>query len=393
MTVPRLRPVQSLPVEGRRILLRADLNVPVEAGQVAEDLRIRAALPTLAHLRERGAAVLVAAHLGRPGGEPDPRFSLAPVAARLGELLDRDVPLACDCIGESARALARDLAPGEVGMLENTRFDPREKRDDDAFARALADLAEGFVNDAFGAVHRAHASVVGVTRHLPSAAGLLVQREVEALGRVVEAPERPYVVILGGAKVADKLPLVEHLLEQADRIFVGGAIANTFLRAAGHETGDSLVEAAVLDAAARVLTRAGDALLLPADLRIARGSGADAEIREIPAGDVPAGFRIVDIGPAALDALEALLDGARTVFWNGPLGQFEIEAFAAGTRSTATMVAGSGAYSIVGGGETLAAVRSAGVATRISHLSTGGGAALAFLRGDSLPGLAALRED
>jgi phosphoglycerate kinase len=387
--------IAQVPLAGRRVFLCADLNVPVEGDAVTDDTRLRAVLPTLRHALDAGAAVVLASHRGRPRGKPDPRFSLAPVARRLEQLLGRPVPLAPDCVGPEVEALAKALQPGEVLLLENLRFHPEEEANDENFARALAALADCYVDDAFAAAHRAHASIDAITRFLqPAAAGLLMQRELEALARILEAPERPLVAILGGAKVSDKVGLVEHLLARVDSLIIGGGMAFTFLRALGHEVGRSLVEPDHVETARRVLEQArrrGIPVLLPVDAVVAEGpdsaAGRSVAVREIPAAQMG-----LDIGPLTVERFTAALKTARTIVWNGPMGVFERAPFAAGTLALARAVADRPAFSVVGGGDTVAAVNQAGVADRIGYISTAGGAFLEFLEGRTLPGVAALTE-
>jgi phosphoglycerate kinase len=387
--------IEQLQLAGRRVFLRADLNVPLQDGTVADDTRLRAAVPTIRYALERGAAVVLASHLGRPRGAVTHALSLRPVAERVAELLGQPVPLAPDCVGPEVRAQAHALAPGGVLLLENLRFHPEEEANDEGFARELAALADCYVNDAFAAAHRAHASVVAITRFLqPAAAGLLMKRELEALGRILERPERPLVAILGGAKVSDKLGLVEHLLSRVDALLLGGALAFTFLRALGHPVGRSLVEADQLEAARRALDlarRRGVPLTLPVDVVVApdpdSGGGRAVPVREIPADAMG-----LDIGPRTVERFAEAIRTARTLVWNGPLGMFERPPFAAGTLAVARAVAAASAFSVVGGGDTVAAVNQAGVAHGIGYLSTAGGAFLEFLEGRPLPGVEALTE-
>jgi phosphoglycerate kinase len=387
--------VAQVTLTGRRVFLRADLNVPLAGGSITDDTRLRAVLPTLRHCLDAGAAVVLASHLGRPGGTPDERHSLRPVAARLSELLGTPVPLAPDCVGEATLALARALEPGQVLLLENLRFHPGEEANDPEFARSLAALADCYVGDAFATAHRAQASVVAITRFLqPAAAGLLLERELEALGRILESPARPLVAILGGAKVSDKLALVEHLLDRVDALAIGGAMAFTFLQAMGHPVGRSLVEPERIATAGHVLAaarRRGVPLVLPVDAVVAADPEAPAGrvvgIREMPADEMG-----LDIGPATVDRIDGLLRPARTILWNGPLGVFEKPPFAAGTLGVARAVAAASAFSVVGGGDTIAAVERAGVADRIGYISTAGGAFLEFLEGRKLPGVEALTD-
>ena len=392
--MPKLT-IEDLPLRGRRVFLRADLNVPLDGGAVTDDTRLRAVLPTLRHAIDAGASVVLASHLGRPKGEPDPRWSLKPVAERLSALLGRPVPLAPDCVGDATAALVKALGPGDVLLLENLRFHPEEEKNDDAFARELAGLADVYVNDAFAAAHRAHASIAAITHHLqPAAAGLLMRRELEALGRILEAPERPLVAVLGGAKVSDKLALVEHLLSRVDALLVGGGMAFTFLLALGHAVGRSLVEPDRIATARRALEtsrRRGVPLVLPVDAVVAEGLDSPSG-RAVPVREIPAGQMGLDIGPFTIDRFRAPLKTARTIVWNGPMGVFEKPPFATGTLAVARAVAGSGAFSVIGGGDTIAAVNQSGVADRIGYISTAGGAFLEFLEGRRLPGVEALTE-
>jgi phosphoglycerate kinase len=387
--------IAQLDLSGRRVFVRADLNAPLDGGTVTDDTRLRGVVPTIQHARKAGAAVVLASHLGRPKGKVAPEFSLRPIADRLQSLLDQPVELAPDCVGPAPLARARSLAPGQVLLLENLRFHPEEEANDDGFARSLAELADCYVNDAFAAAHRAHASIAAITKHLqPAAAGLLMQQELTALGRILESPERPLVAILGGAKVSDKLTLVEHLLEKVDALLIGGGMAFTFLRALGHAVGRSLVEADQLETARRTLDaarRRGVALVLPLDAVVAAGLESTRSrtvgIREIPADQMG-----LDIGPRTVERFTAALSGARTIVWNGPMGVFERPAFAAGTLALARAVAGASAFTVIGGGDTVAAVSQAGVTEQIGYISTAGGAFLEFLEGRKLPGVEALTD-
>jgi len=383
--------VRDLEVQGRRVLLRVDFNVPLSDRTIQDDTRIRAALPTIQLLGERGATVILCSHLGRPKGQRVPSLSLRPVALRLAELLGRPVAFVEDCVGPTAQAAVARLESGGLLMLENTRFYSQETKNDPAFARQLADLAELYVNDAFGSAHRAHASTEGVAHFLPSAAGLLVEQEVEFLKESLAAPERPYIVLLGGAKISDKIGLVRKLLGEADALLVGGGMANTFLASQGLDLADSLVEQASLPVAAELLAQPGARIQLPVDVVVAPELSELAEHRVCRVNQIPAGWHAVDIGPQTLEQFSAVLLPARTILWNGPMGVFEIEAFAGGTRGIARAIAGTHALSIVGGGDSVAAVQQAGLADRFTHLSTGGGATLALLEGQTLPGLAVLQ--
>lgn len=383
--------LEDLPVaEGTRVLLRADFNVPLSDGRIVDDGRIRAAVPTITWLRQRGAAVVACSHLGRPKGAPDPALSLAPVAARLGELLDAEVAMCPEVVGERASSMAAALGPGDVMVLENLRFHPGETANDDGFADALAALADAYVDDAFGAVHRAHASVVGPPSRLPSAGGRLLMKELEVLDRLQRDPERPFVVVLGGAKVSDKLGVLEALVEQADAVLVGGAMCFTFLLALGHGVGDSLVEPDFVDACRDLLD--GGVVRIPTDVVVAQEMSADAPTKMVPVSAIPDGWKGLDVGPETAGTYADEVMAARTVFWNGPMGVFELAPFAPGTRTVAEAVAATKAFTVVGGGDSAAAVRQFGLEHDIDHISTGGGASLEFLERGDLPGLAALRE-
>jgi phosphoglycerate kinase len=395
-----LRTIDDLDVAGRRVLVRADLNVPLDGSRITDDGRIRASVPTIRRLAERGARVIVCAHLGRPKGAPDPAYSLAPVAGRLSELLGRPVAFAGDTVGDSARDAVSGLADGDVVLLENLRFNPGETSKDDAergaFARELAALAELYVGDGFGAVHRKHASVYDVPALLPHAAGGLVKAETDVLRALTANPSRPYVVVLGGAKVSDKLGVIANLLTTVDRLVIGGGMAYTFLKAQGHEVGGSLLEADQLDRVRGFLADArarGVEIVLPVDILAAEKFAADSPYATVDATAIPADRMGLDIGPRSRELFASKIADARTAFWNGPMGVFEFPAFAEGTRAVAQALVDSEAFTVVGGGDSAAAVRALGLPEDgFSHISTGGGASLEFLEGKTLPGLAALED-
>lgn len=387
--------IDDIDVSGRRVLVRVDFNVPLRDGQIADDRRIRAALPTLRSLSERGARTLVATHLGRPRGGPDPLLGVAPLARRLGELLSHEVPVASDVAGESARALAARLEDGEVALLENVRFDPREEANDPTFAAELADLCDLYVNDAFGAAHRAHASTEGVAHLRPAVAGRLMARELEVLGGVLDHPRRPVVAILGGSKISTKLGVLQNLRQRVDKLYIGGAMASTFFRALGAATGRSLVEEDQVAVAGALLDdarRGGCQLLLPVDVLVASAPDAGAACEVVGWDAIPDDQTVVDVGPETVHAITDSFRNAGTVVWNGPLGIYEIDAFAHGTREVARALGDCAGISVIGGGDLGAAVEDAGVADQISFVSTGGGATLEFLEGRTLPGVACLRQ-
>ncbi|MCO6510786.1 MAG: phosphoglycerate kinase [Aridibacter famidurans] len=390
--------VKDLDLNGKRVFVRVDFNVPIKDGEVTDDTRIRGALPTIRYVIENGGKAILASHLGRPAGEPDPAFSLKPVAAKLGELLGKEVAFAEDCVGEKAESAVESLEEGGVLLLENVRFHEGEKNNDTDFAMALSRLADVYVNDAFGTAHRAHASTAGITEFVDeSAAGLLMERELEVLGRVVEDPERPFVAILGGAKVSDKLPVIKSLIEKkVDKLLIGGAMAYTFFKAMGYTVGRSLVEDDMLETALEIKRSAEDAgitLLLPTDHQVVDSFDPLNSRRIIPIDFTNAGLVGLDIGTETSAIYKNALEGAKTIIWNGPMGMFEEKPFDEGTIAIANAVAEAtdeGAFSVVGGGDSVAAINEAGLADRVSHISTGGGATLEFLSGEELPGVAAL---
>jgi phosphoglycerate kinase len=392
--------IEDIEVQGKRVLVRVDFNVPQdETGRITDDRRIRAALPTIRYLIERGARTILASHLGRPKGKPEDRakFTLKPVAERLGELLGKPVPLAPDCVGAEVEKMVQEMKNGDVLLLENVRFHPEEENNDPDFAKQLAGLAEVYVNDAFGTAHRAHASTEGVARYLPGVAGYLMQKELVYLGGALANPKRPFIAVLGGAKVKDKIPVIENLVSKVDRLIIGGGMAYTFLKAQGKEIGRSLLDADSLDFCREMLAKAGDKILLPVDVVVADGNpfeqGADAvQTRVVSVDAIPADWQGVDIGPETQKRFAEAVKGAGTVVWNGPMGIFEFDQFAVGTRAMAQALADSGAVTIVGGGDSAAAVEQLGFADKMTHISTGGGASLEFLEGRVLPGVAALQD-
>ena len=388
--------VDQLETAGKRILVRVDFNVPIDDGRIADDTRIRAALPTLRHLVGTGAHLVIVSHLGRPKGRPNPDLSLAPVAERLAALLGQPVAFSPEVIGTETRRVVDALGPGGVALLENLRFHPGEEKNDPQFARQLAALADGYVSDAFGTVHRAHASTVGVAALFRRAAcGFLIAKELEFLGMALERPKSPYVAILGGAKVGDKIPVIRSLLARADSLLIGGAMAYTFLKARGHEVGTSLVDEPHLLLARELMDTAaerGKRLLLPVDHVVGEDLKSQAPPEPCAGADIPPGRMGLDIGPETVAQYKAVIAQARMMVWNGPMGVFELPAYQTGTFSVARAVAASEALSIVGGGDSVAAVNQAGVADRIDHISTGGGASLEFLQGKILPGIAALTQ-
>jgi phosphoglycerate kinase len=384
-----MRRLDDLDVEGRRVLVRVDFNVPLGEGAITDDTRIRAALPTIEALRERGAALVLAAHLGRPK-DREPELSLRPAADRLAELTGADVTLAPGVVGEEVEAFTRNLEPGDVLMLENVRFEPGETKNDPQLAAAFARLADVYVDDAFGAAHRAHASTEGVARLLPNAAGLLLEREVQTLTAILRDPPRPLVAVVGGAKVTDKIGVLDAFLGRADSVLVGGAMGFPFFAAEGHGVGDSLCEQEGVEPARRLLDEGAERLRLPEDLVLADRFAAEAEVRELDGVDVPDGWMGLDIGPRTAEGYAQVIAGAGSVFWNGPMGAFELEPFAAGTRAVAEAVAACDGTTVVGGGDSAAALTQFGLADRVTHLSTGGGAALELIEGKALPGVEVL---
>jgi phosphoglycerate kinase len=392
--------IRDLDLARQRVFVRVDFNVPLKGGVIGDDTRIRASLPTIRYALDRGGTVVLASHLGRPKGKPAPDMSLRPVADRLADLVDRSVLFATDCVGAEARnavAQAHGADGGKLVLLENLRFHPEEEKNDAAFAKELASLADRYVNDAFGAAHRAHASVEGITHHVKHpAAGLLMEQELKYLGHALESPERPFVAILGGAKVSDKIEVIQNLLGKVDGLLVGGAMAYTFFKARGLDVGRSLVEDDKLEEARQIEASAGKRRVpfeLPVDHVVTDRIEPGTTNEVLPVASSAIGARMgVDIGPATIKAYEAAIAGAKTVVWNGPMGVFEIEAFAAGTNAVARAVAGVKGTTIIGGGDSIAAVKKAGIADRITHISTGGGASLEFLGGRTLPGVAALEE-
>jgi len=384
--------VKDIDVKGKRVLVRVDFNVPLAGGEVADDTRIRAALPTIRYLLDQGAAVILISHLGRPKGEVREGLRMDPVARRLSELLGQEVVKVDDCIGPEVEVAAAGLNSGQVLLLENLRFHREERENDPAFAAKLAVLAELYVNDAFGAAHRAHASVSGVPAYLPAVAGFLMEKELNFLGAALERPEHPFVAILGGAKISDKIGVIENLLSKVDTLLMGGGMASTFLKALGYEVGESLVEEESLPLAREIVARAGKRLVLPKDVVVADAFEAQARAKTVGVGEVPAGWRILDIGPQTVRLFGERLEVAKTVVWNGPMGVFEFPRFAQGTLAIAEKLAQIEAMTIIGGGDTAAAVRQAGLADKMSHISTGGGASLEFLEGKPLPGVAALED-
>lgn len=384
--------ITDIDVKGKKVLVRVDFNVPIKEGKIKDDTRMTAALPTIKYLLDHGAAVILFSHLGRPKDEPDPQFSLAPVAKHLATLIPNNVKFAEDCIGEIAETASANLQPGEVLVLENTRFYKAETKNDPDMAKKFAKLADIYVNDAFGSAHRAHASTEGVAQYLPAIAGFLMEKEIRYLGQAIADPARPFVAILGGAKISDKIGVIDNLLEKADAVLIGGGMANTFLKAQGFEMADSLVENDAVQTAKELLAKGGDKLHLPVDLVLGNAFDNDAESKVTAVENVPAGWRVLDIGPASVEKYAKVISGAGTVVWNGPMGVFEMPKFAKGTFGVAEAVAASGAVSIIGGGDSVSAINQSGLSEKVTHISTGGGASLEMLEGKILPGLAALQD-
>ena len=377
----------------KRALVRCDFNVPLDDElNITDDMRIRSALPTIGYLLDQGAAVILCSHLGRPKGKVVEKLRLDPVAARLKELLNLPVKKLDDCIGDQVEAAVADMKRGDVVLLENLRFHPEERENDPGFAHRLAKLGDVYVNDAFGAAHRAHASTAGVARYLPAVAGFLMEKEIAFLGGALQSPKRPFVAILGGAKISDKIAVVENLLTKADCLLIGGGMANTFLKAKEYEMGESLVEEGSIELAAELMAKASDKLFLPVDVVVADDFSAEANRKVVAADGVGAGWRVLDIGPKTIELFASKLKAAGTVVWNGPMGVFELRPFADGTFAMAEALADSGATTIIGGGDSAAAVVQSGLADRMTHISTGGGASLEFLEGKELPGIAALND-
>ncbi len=387
--------IDQLDIKGKRVFIRADFNVPLDDDQnITDDRRIRSTLPTINYAIDEGAIVILASHLGRPKGKVDPRYSLKPVQRRLSRLLNKDVRFVNDCVGLEVESAIRAMGKGDVILLENLRFHPGEEKNDDNFARALASLADCYVNDAFGASHRNHASIVGIPKYIPGAAGFLMKKEIQYLKGAVENPVRPFVAILGGAKVSGKIGVLENLADKVDKVIVGGGMAFTFIKAMGYEVGDSLVEEEMLDLAQRIMGKLKEKRVkfyLPVDCVIAQSIEKGAETKVIPIQEIPRGWKALDIGPASSRLFSEAIQDAKTIIWNGPMGVFEIDAFSRGTFAVARAVADAYALTIVGGGDTDLAVHRAGVSDSISFISTGGGAALELLEGKELPGISALR--
>ena len=384
--------VKDIDLKGKRVLMRVDFNVPMQDGKVTDDKRIRASLPTIKYVLDQGAALILMSHLGRPKSASDSEFSLRPVSEVLASLLDIPVKMAPDFVGSEVETMIKELQPGEVLLLENTRFHPGEEKNDLELAKQMSVLGEVYVNDAFGSAHRAHASTEGVARFLPAVSGFLMEQELEYLGRAVANPEHPYIAILGGAKISDKIDVVESLLSKANKLIIGGGMANTFLAAQGLNMQESLVETSSLETAKAIMAKSADKLILPVDAVIADKFDSEANSQVVDVDKIPAGWRMLDVGPKTLELYKRALDGAKLIVWNGPVGVFEMPKFAECTFALARMLAESGATTVIGGGDSASAVKKAGVAKQMTHVSTGGGASLEFLGGKELPGVAALMD-
>ena len=384
--------VKDIELKGKRVFMRVDFNVPMAEGKVTDDKRIKAAMPTIQYVLDQGASLLLASHLGRPKGGADPEFSLRAASEVLSTLINRPVTMAPDCVGPEVEAIAKALKPGDVVMLENTRFHKGEEKNDLELAKQMAALADVYVNDAFGSAHRAHSSTEGIARFLPAVSGFLMEQELEYLGKAVANPEHPYIAILGGAKISDKILVVETLASKCDKLIIGGGMANTFLTAKGLNMQDSLVEAEALETAKTLLAKLGDKLVLPVDAIIADKFDAEANTQTVDVDKIPAGWRMLDVGPKTISMYKSTLDGAKLIVWNGPVGVFEMPKFAEGTFALAKLMAESKAVTVIGGGDSASAVKKAGVAKQMTHVSTGGGASLEFLEGKELPGVAALND-
>jgi phosphoglycerate kinase len=382
--------VKDIDLKNKRVLMRVDFNVPMADGKVTDDKRIRAALPTIKYILEQDASLILMSHLGRPKSASDSEFSLRAASETLSSLLETPVQMAPDCVGDEVEKFAKALKPKEVLMLENTRFHPEEEKNDVDFAKKLASLGDVYVNDAFGSAHRAHASTEGIARFLPAVSGFLMEQELEYLGRAVANPEHPYIAILGGAKISDKILVVETLLSKCDKLIIGGGMANTFLSAQGLNMQDSLVEKESIETAKNILSKSADKLILPVDAIIADKFDAEANTQTVDVDKIPAGWRMLDVGPKTLGLYQEALSGAKLIVWNGPVGVFEMPKFAIGTFALAKMLAESKAITVIGGGDSASAVKKAGLAKQMTHVSTGGGASLEFLEGKELPGVAAL---
>jgi len=382
--------VKDIDLKNKRVLMRVDFNVPMADGKVTDEKRIKAALPTIKYVLEQGASLILMSHLGRPKGGSDPEFSLRAASEVLATLLVTPVKMAPDCVGPEVKKMTQAMKPGEVIMLENTRFHAGEEKNDLDLAKQMASLGDIYVNDAFGSAHRAHSSTEGITRFLPAVSGFLMEQELEYLGRAVANPEHPYIAILGGAKISDKILVVETLLGKCDKLIIGGGMANTFLAAQGLNMQDSLVEAESLELAKSIMAKSKDKLILPVDAVIADKFDVNANTQTVDVDKIPAGWRMLDVGPKTLELYKTSLDGVKLVVWNGPVGVFEMPKFAEGTFALARMLAESGAITVIGGGDSASAVKKAGVAKQMTHVSTGGGASLEFLEGKDLPGVAAL---